>query len=255
VQLWIFIAVLTLDLKKLKLFIMKKVLFPAMIIMVLFTLPGIAAGQTTETRQVRDFNKVSFGVAGDLTIKFGPEYKLVIEGPEKIVRETITEVRDGKLVIRRENWKLTFNEDRVTVNITMPEIEGLGVSGSGKALIADPVKDADDLRLNVSGSGKIVAGELNADRLDCSISGSGDIKLEAGGNVDTGEISISGSGSYSGESLEIDHLSVSVSGSGDCYCKAGDSLDARVSGSGNVTYSGSPKVDARVSGSGHVRSR
>ena len=37
----------------------------------------------------------------------------------------------------------------------MPELNGLGVSGSGKAEIKDAVK-TDDLNLSVSGSGKII---------------------------------------------------------------------------------------------------
>ncbi len=234
---------------------MKKMVFPALIFLALITFAGTVSGQTSETRQVKDFTKVSFGVPGDLIINFGPEYKLVMEGPERVLQETQTEVNGDRLVIKRDDWKLRFSEEKITIHLTMPELRGLGVSGSGKAEVAEAVKDADDLNLSVSGSGKIVTGDINADRLSCSISGSGDIKLGAGGSIDNGEISISGSGTYNGESVEIDHLTVSVSGSGDCYCKAGDTLEARVSGSGNVSYTGNPKIDARVSGSGHVRSR
>ncbi len=225
------------------------------LIALLFLQAGPVTGQSHETRNVRDFTKVSFGVAGDLIIKFGPECKLVIEGPAKAVEETITEVNGDRLVIKREHWRMDFHEEKVTINLTMPELRSLGVSGSGKATVTEPVKEADELSLSVSGSGKILTDNIDADRLECSISGSGDIRLGTGGSIDRGDVSISGSGSFSGESVEIDHLEVSVSGSGDCYCKAGDTLVAHVSGSGNVTYSGNPKVDARVSGSGHVRSK
>jgi hypothetical protein len=234
---------------------MKKIFYPIAIIALLISGYGTTYSQTSETRKVKDFTRVSFGVAGDLNIKFGSEFNLVIEGPERVVRETITEVNGDRLVIKRDNWRMNFNGEKVTINLTMPEIKGLGVSGSGKATVIDRIKDADHLELNVSGSGRIVTSDLEADNLDCGISGSGDIKLGGNGSVDRGDVSISGSGSFSGDSVEIDHLVVSVSGSGDCYCKVGDSLEARVSGSGNVTYSGNPKVDARVSGSGHVRSR
>ena len=226
-----------------------------MVIITLIIFSGSISAQNGETRQVKDFTRVSFGVPGDLIIKFGPEYKLVIDGPRKAVEETITEVNGDRLVIKRDNWRMHFDDERVTISVTMPQLHGLGVSGSGKAEVAEAIRDADNLNLSVSGSGKITTGDLKADHLDCSISGSGDIKLSGSGSVDNGEISISGSGSYSGDSVEIDHLKVSVSGSGDCYCKAGDSLEAHVSGSGNVSYYGNPKIDARVSGSGHVRSR
>ncbi len=51
-----------------------------------------------------------------------------------------------------ENWRFNFNE-KVNAYVTLPELTGLSVSGSGKAEILDPIKDADDLSLNVSGSG------------------------------------------------------------------------------------------------------
>jgi len=233
---------------------MKKVLFSAVSLFVMILISGLVSGQSKETRNVSGFTKVSFGVSGDLFIKIGPDFQLVIEGDKDVLDEIETSVSGDRLNIRKENWHFNFDNEKVTINITMPEIEGLGVSGSGKAQIMDPVK-SDDLSLNVSGSGKLITSDLNADKLNCGISGSGDIILGAGGSVDNGEISISGSGSFSGESVEIDHLDVSISGSGNCRCRAGDSLEAHVSGSGNITYSGNPKVDARVSGSGHVRSK
>ena len=215
---------------------------------------GVATGQTIakETRNVKGFSRISFGIAGNLAIKIGPEFSVVVEGTKSDLGEVITEVSGDRLLIKQESWRFNFRE-KVNVYVTMPEIEGLGVSGSGRAEILDAVTDADELDLNVSGSGKLLTAGLVVDNLSCSISGSGDIIIGAGGNADTGEISISGSGSYSGEAFEIDHLNIRVSGSGNCLCKVGDSLEAGISGSGNVSYIGDPKINAHVSGSGHVR--
>jgi hypothetical protein len=233
---------------------MKKAILSAACLIIVVLSASLVSGQTKETRDVRDFTRVSFGVAGDLYIKIGPEFKLVIEGDRKILDEIETIVSGDRLTIKKENWRFSFNDEKVTVNLTMPEIEGLGVSGSGKAQIMDPV-EADKLNLSVSGSGKLMTADLNVDDFSCGISGSGDVMLGSGGSIDDGNISISGSGGFSGEGVEIDHLRVSVSGSGNCHCRAGDTLDASISGSGNVTYAGNPKINARVSGSGHVRSK
>jgi hypothetical protein len=233
---------------------MKKTIYSAMFLMTMILATGIASCQSKDTRNVRGFTKVNFGVAGDLFIKIGPEFKLVLEGDRDVLDDIETEVSGDRLNIKKENWRFSFHNEQVTVNLTMPELEGLGVSGSGKAQIMDDV-EADKLSLGVSGSGKVITAGLNVDRFDCGISGSGDIILGSSGSIDNGEISISGSGGFSGEGIEIDHLEVNISGSGNCRCRAGDSLDAHVSGSGNVTYVGNPRVNARVSGSGHVRSR
>jgi hypothetical protein len=209
-----------------------------------------------ETRNVKDFTKVSFGVAGNLYINIGPEFKVVVEGEKRYLDNVITEVSGGKLVIKNENWRMNnwrMNE-KITVNITMPEINGLGVSGSGKAEIKDAVKTG-DLNLSVSGSGKLYASEVTVSNLDCSISGSGDISMGSGGSSTKAEISISGSGNYLGESFKISSAEIHISGSGNCECNVVESLHASVSGSGNVSYGGNPKLDAHVSGSGKVRSR
>ena len=233
---------------------MKKVQFCASVLVLLVLTGGFINGQSKETRNVSGFTKISFGISGDLFIKIGPEFKLVIEGDKDVLEDIETVVSGDRLNIKKDNWNLNFDNERVTINLTMPELEGVGVSGSGKAQITDPV-EADDLSLSVSGSGKLFTSDLNVDNFSSAISGSGDIILGSGGSIDRGEISISGSGGFSGEGIEIDNLEVSISGSGDCRCRAGDSLEARVSGSGNITYIGNPKVDARVSGSGHVRSK
>lgn len=215
-----------------------------------------AKAQTKETRNLDGFTKVSFGISGELYIDFGSSYKVVLEGDRDDLEETITEVSSGKLVIKhdRNDWNFADNH-KVIVHITMPQIDGLSVSGSGKAEITEEVKEADELDLSVSGSGRLLTAGINADEFNCSISGSGNIEIEGEGSADRGEIAISGSGNYTGESMEIDHLSIRLSGSGNCTVKAGDELSASVSGSGNVNYIGRPRLDARVSGSGKVRSR
>lgn len=212
-----------------------------------------AQAMVKESRDLKGFTKVNFGVPGTLYITFGPEFKVEMEGEKDFLDDIVTEVSGGKLVIKKENWRFSINE-KVTVYITMPEITGLGVSGSGKAEIKDPVK-AEDVDFNVSGSGKILTTDLTVADLNCSISGSGDIIL-GGGNATKANIGISGSGNYTGESLKIESLEIHVSGSGNCSCYVTKSINAGVSGSGNVSYLGNPpKVDAHVSGSGHVRSK
>jgi len=232
---------------------MKRMIFVSAIILI-FVSAATVNGQsgTSETRDLKGFTKVNFGVSGNLYINFGPEFKVVLEGDRKYLDEIITEVSGNRLVIKKENWRFHFDE-KVNVYVTMPEIEGLGVSGSGKAEVKDAIK-SDDLNLSVSGSGKLYANELSVSNLDCSISGSGDIILGNGTASKTG-ISVSGSGNFTGESVKINTANIHISGSGNCTCNVTESLIASVSGSGNVTYEGNPRVDAHVSGSGKVRSR
>jgi Putative auto-transporter adhesin, head GIN domain len=233
---------------------MKKIIVSLSVSLMLFCLTaGLAMSQSKETRDVSGFRDVNFGISGNLYITIGSTYKLTLEGDADYLREIETVVKDGKLQIRRDNYRM-FNNERANVYITMPSISGLGVSGSGTAKIESTV-EADAFNLSVSGSGKVYLADFSADSFGCSISGSGDVIIQGKGSADEGKITISGSGNYAGADFEIDKLSVNISGSGRCDCKAGDSLTARISGSGNVYYSGQPRLDVRASGSGHVRSK
>ncbi len=219
---------------------MKRIAILTVFIAAMTFTAALAGNQSDkETRNLTGFTKVSFGVAGNLYINLGSEFKVVLEGDKDILRDIETEVSNDKLVIRKDNWHFNSNE-KVTIYITMPVIKGLGVSGSGRAEIKDAVK-TETLDLSVSGSGKLYASEISVNEINSSISGSGDIIISGNGTASKSDIAISGSGNYSGESLKIKSAEISISGSGNCTCNVTESLDARVSGSGNVSYIGIPR--------------
>lgn len=234
---------------------MKKGLTGAMLFVLILSLSANVTGNAVikETRSVKDFSRISFGIAGNLYINIGPTFKVELEGDKSDLENIETVVSGDRLQIKTENFRWG-NQDKVDVYITLPELKGLGVSGSGRAEIKDPVKTG-SLGLSVSGSGRLYTSDISVSSLECSISGSGDIIFGGSGSASKAEIGISGSGSYSGEALKIESAEISISGSGSCSCTVSGSLEASVSGSGNITYSGNPKIDARVSGSGKVRSR
>lgn len=233
---------------------MKKEFLSLFIITALILLCGEISAQSTvkEKRNVSGFDGVGFGVAGNLYIKPGSGFDVVIEGSERYVNDIETVVRDGKLLIRRDG-NFRFNNEKVNVYVTMPEIKSLSISGSGKAEVEGNLR-TDNLSLSVSGSGKIEIPSVNADELKCSISGSGDISIE-GGRIGKAGLSISGSGSYYGDYAVIEDFDAGISGSGSCSCNVTGNLSARISGSGNIVYSGNPRINVRSSGSGRVRSR
>lgn len=230
----------------------KNFILSALIALTITSVSALGQSVVKENRDVDGFTKVSFGLSGNLYINIGPEFKVVLEGDKDDLEDIITDVSGGRLVIKKENWRFNLNE-KVTINITMPEIEGLGVSGSGRAEIRDAVK-TNDLNLSVSGSGKLYTADIQVSNLDCSISGSGNINV-GGGSIGECNLSISGSGNYTGESAKISDADISISGSGNCTCYVTETLKGGISGSGNVSYLGDPRIDVRISGSGKVRSR
>ena len=204
-----------------------------------------------ETREVDEFSKVSLRTAGTVHVTQGNRYSVVIEASDKLLERLETVVKDGKLIIRQEGkwWNWTANDD-LDVYITMRDIEGLGVSSSGRIIGQNRFKTG-DLYLSLSGSGRIEV-ETESQDLKTSISGSG--KLIVNGSCDAMHVAISGSGKISAENLRTKSCRASISGSGNARVNVSEELNASISGSGGVHYLGDPDhVNSKVSGSGRVK--
>lgn len=204
-----------------------------------------------EKRQVSGFDEVSFALAGEVYINLGSGYSVELEGDKDYLGQVVTEVDGDNLKIRTDKWFNTGN-NKVIVRITMPSIDGISVSGSGKVTVNDPLK-GEDLDVAISGSGKIYLRDVALGEVGCSVSGSGSLNVAGNGTIKSLEMSVSGSGDYKGEATRVGTLDARISGSGSCDCYVTDMLRASISGSGSIYYSGNPKIDASVSGSGKVR--
>lgn len=214
------------------------------------------SGETVkEERDLKDFTSVSLAVPGNIYLSQGNSYSFSIEGDSGFLSEIITEVRGDKLSIRTEGWvNLGWKDKKVKIYITMPQVEGLSVSGSGD-IIGQTAIETKQLDIRVSGSGDITIPRLGVETLNISISGSGDVYIAGKGKGKSASVKVTGSGDVNLEKIEFANADVSVSGSGDIYLFATETLNARVVGSGDIYYSGNPLVDGRVSGSGHIKNK
>lgn len=225
-------------------------------VLFVFILTGIQVQADNQTRKVDPFNEISLRIGANVHLEQGAKHSLEIVAKPSALEEIITEVKDGKLIIRFPNknylWK-TFQPGEITIYITAPEIVGLGISGSGDIIADDEIKTK-ILDMAVSGSGSIKLSELTAERVKSAISGSGDIVVAGKNAAQDLSITISGSGNFKGMDYSADDVSIKIAGSGNVGIEANKNLYIRLAGSGNVTYKGKPLIDQSVAGSGSVRS-
>lgn len=268
---------------------MKKIV---VLLSVVLLITSASYAQKRETRTVSTFTKIAFRTAGKVYVKQGSPQKVEIEGTTEMLEKVKTKVEDGRLVIGPEgkwnNWNWG-SEDKVNVYITVANVEGLDVSGSGE-LVAETKITGSNIDLNVSGSGSLTA-EIEAADVDTDVSGSGEInlkgkfnsvkadvsgsgrvsvngtisgkadfeisgsgKVEASGSADSMRAEISGSGKVLGANLVTNTAKIEIAGSGDVEITVNKDLDAEISGSGTVRYKGNPsRVNSDASGSGSVR--
>jgi hypothetical protein len=230
---------------------MRTLILFALALIVSCNAPLLSGETIKETRDVSSFSSISLTMAADVYLTQGPVQKVEIEGDKNAIAEIETKVEGGKLKIETKDFH--GNTGKITLYITVPEINGLSVSGSGDIKSQSPVK-TDELDMNVSGSGSIKLTELNAREVSATITGSGNIDIASGQAQNEIEVVITGSGSYSGEGFGVNEADITITGSGSARVWAVKELQTNITGSGNVDYKGNPQVNANSTGSGKTNS-
>lgn len=203
-------------------------------------------------RSVGDYDGISISGWFDVDLVDGNEGNLVLKGEENILEHIITEVEDGKLVIKIEkgyNLKPSNWKEGIVITVPIEQIDAVILSGSGDIVGKKTIK-SQNFKTTMSGSGDITL-DVESNTMTASMSGSGDMNLS--GRTGTFEATISGSGDIKAYDLEADNVEATVSGSANIKVTAREMLKARVSGSGDISYRGNPKkIDTKTSGSGDI---
>lgn len=210
------------------------------------------SGQTTTiTRDLPAFRSVSLSISADVLISQGSQQKVEIEADENVIDIIETNVRGDDLVIKTENffWR---NIGKVRIYVTVPELNGLQVSGSGDIVAQTPII-TDEIDLNISGSGSIQIEELESQDVHATITGSGDIRLAGDNTASNLKTVITGSGDFRAADFAVENASVNITGSGTARIHVTNELETNITGSGDVHYRGNPLVDANSTGSGRTR--
>jgi hypothetical protein len=208
-----------------------------------------------EIREMPAFSKISLRISAKVYVVQGERQSVKIVAEPETLEEIITEVKDRTLNIRFPSSNMFRNWDpgKIEIYITVPEIDGLTVSGSGD-IVSEHISSR-IIDLNVSGSGSVILDKVEAEKVNANISGSGNINIKSGGVAENMRARISGSGNINAAGFEAKTVEVQTSGSGNVSVISNGQLNVRISGSGSVYYSGNPGIDSSISGSGKVKKR
>ena len=215
------------------------------------TIKGNGNNVTIE-RNTGDYEGVAVSGWFDVDLVSGNEGEITLQGEENLLEYIITEVKDGKLVIKTKkgvNLKTSSWKSEIRITVPVESINTVSMSGSGDIVGKTTIK-TDKFTTSMSGSGDITL-DIDTGSISANMSGSGDINLS--GNTTDFDATISGSGDIEAYDLEADNVNATISGSADIQVTAKKSIKARVSGSGDISYRGNPeKVDTKTSGSGDI---
>jgi hypothetical protein len=230
-----------------------KFFFLALSTFVLLISSPVAAKE--DLRKLPSFSEISLRISAKVYVEQAENQSVRIVASPETLEQIITEVKGRTLQIRfpSNNIFKRWDPGKIEIYISVPEVDGLNVSGSGD-IVAEKIETR-ILDLVISGSGNIKIEELDAERISATVSGSGNIKIEDGGVAEDLKARITGSGNIDASGLEANNIDALTSGSGNCSVFSNGSIKARIAGSGNVYYSGNPAIESSIAGSGKVKER
>jgi hypothetical protein len=185
----------------------------------------------TESRNVSGFNAIEFAGDGQLLIEQTGTESLSITADDNILPYLISEVRNGRLILREKEYTDLDPTGNIVFKLTTKNLNGIDFAGDG-SIDAKGIQ-SDEFRINISGDGRVTVNGV-AERQD---------------------VHLSGDGQYTADSLTSKIGDVHLSGDGRAVLVATDKLNVDLSGDGTVEYIGNPVVTQHVSGDGSVHKR
>ena len=183
---------------------------------------------TTEIRDVTGFTGVEVASALDVNVTFGTEFNVTVRANDN-VQERVIVRRDGNaLEIKLASGN--YREIDVTVDVTMPDLEDVEVSGASNVDVAG-FTSFGDLSVDLSGASKLDFTTSTVGSLSANISGASTASLF---------------------SLTAAKVDVNVSGASNLSIRATDLITGSVSGASTLRYRGNPNITANSTGASSI---
>jgi hypothetical protein len=203
----------------------------------ILALSEIGSGLHQRKGQVRtfpNFSSISLDGIGTIHLHQGPQ-KVMITMDERLLDLFVTEVKRGVLHMGFshrnvfKNLLLLFKADKGLIDITLPEIKALQVTGKG--LVVSDSLSVESLEIDLTGASRVT---LQGTASKLHIASTGSVRLDA-------------------RNLATQWCSVKMNGAGTVEIEVTEKLNVTVTGAGKVLYWGDPKVNMKMTGTGSVR--
>jgi hypothetical protein len=200
----------------------------------------LGCGGDTQTAEFNfsDFTDVNISPAFKAEITQGDSYSVsVTTDNDKMEYIEVGQVGDT-LNIGIESHTQPLNFHTLDVDITMPDIYGVTLSGASKGNIRG-FTFSHEFTLNLSGASRL-GGDLTAGGVHFILSGASTVELQ--GSANDMLANVSGASNMRLSNFELDNANILLSGASSGTVKLYGILDASVSGASKLTYKGSPTL-------------
>ncbi len=179
-----------------------------------------------QKRQVAAFTSISTNGTFTIEVTCQKDPSLEIEGDENVLDFVKTEVNSN--ILRLENSQNYSVSEPIRVKISLPNLEGLAVNGTG--------------HINVKG--------LKNDKFEIDTNGAPTVTVA--GTTKMVDIAANGAGKVDAQNLHATRAVVDARGVAKVDLDVSDQLDVEISGPSSVTYNGNPTVNKNIHGPGKL---
>ncbi|MFZ1808590.1 MAG: PspC domain-containing protein [Cyclobacteriaceae bacterium] len=191
-----------------------------------------------------DFESVELSGLFDVSIERGDNYSVEVVGSSSQKEHYTLYTANKTLVIDYDNEHKTFfwenslfEDDKITINITMPHLRDLEAKGAGKLKFRN-FKESD---VEIKLTGAVIAdGRLDVSTLDIDITGASFLDLEGRGTFM--EAKITGASGLRAYQYEVDRAIIDANGASSAKVNVNESLEINQGFASNVSHRGDAKV-------------
>lgn len=205
-------------------------------------------GEGTRTYDFRNFDELEVSDAFRVNVKAGSSFSVSAKGELNDLDDLNLFVEKGKLVARYNNsWR--NRREPLYIDITMPDVQSIDVSGAVKAKLQG-FENLPGLDFEVTGASKVEFEGSGRD-FKFDISGASQLYLIGEGKYLDGDVS--GASQLDAFDFTTQESDMEISGASTARVCVSEFLKVDASGASNVRYKGNPNVDKKISGGSTVR--
>lgn len=194
---------------------------------------------TTKEIKVADFTSVEVSSAFLVEIRQGETFRTTISADDNVIEHIKADKKDATLKIHMDANNLSVRgKQRWKVEITMPTLEGLRLSGASTVTFSG-FKSGKDFKAHLTGACKL-EGKIEAGKIDLDLTGASKAKLA--GSAKEAKLVATGASQVNLEDFALGQADVQLSGASSAKVNAKDKLDYRLSGASRLTYQGNPTI-------------
>ncbi|PLK42542.1 PspC domain-containing protein [Emticicia sp. TH156] len=168
-------------------------------------------GQFDKKFDVRNFKEIEVGGAFVVTVRQGETFSVEANSDSQDnIDDLDVNVNGGTLEIEyRDKFSFSRRNERTHINITMPKLEGLDLSGASSVKVIGFKDKTQDIKIELSGAVKL-AVDVDARKIDLDATGASNAYLR--GSAEKVDVDASGACQVNARNMAIDQVDADASG-------------------------------------------